>query len=253
MLEAYVRQKREEKPILLMTHIVLGYPSFENSEAIVDAMVASGVDLIELQIPFSEPMADGPVILHANQKALAAGSTVKRCFEMAARLSAKHPHVPFLFMSYYNIAFKRGVMEFCADARAAGIRGVIIPDVPHEEAGELFEGLRKQELDPILLFSPRTGDARMREIASYASGFIYCIARKGVTGAATDFGALRAYIERCRSATKLPLALGFGVKDRADVKALTGQVDIAVVGSETIKVIDEHGVGAVGRFVAELR
>src|SRR5690606_34517124 len=101
--------------------IVLGYPSFDDSIRIVDAMVAAGVDLIELQIPFSEPMADGPVILHANQKALAAGSTVAKCFEVAAQLTQKHPSVPLLFMSYYNIAFSRGADAFPADTRKAGL------------------------------------------------------------------------------------------------------------------------------------
>ncbi len=252
-LEAYVRKQREEKPILLMTHIVLGYPSFEASIEVVDAMVEAGVDLIELQIPFSEPMADGPVILHANQVALHEGATVEKCFEVAAMLAKKHPQVPLLFMSYYNIAFKRGLKRFAADTQAAGLVGAIIPDVPHEEASDLFAAMTEHQLEPVLLFSPSSSDARMKEIAAHARGLIYCIARKGVTGAKTDFGGLDDYLARCRAATSLPLALGFGVKDAEDVRGLTGKVDIAVVGSQTIKVIDEHGVGAVGEFIAGLR
>lgn len=252
-LEAYVRAQREKKPILLMTHIVLGYPSFEASIQVVDAMVEAGVDLIELQIPFSEPMADGPVILHANQVALHEGATVEKCFEVAALLAKKHPQVPLLFMSYYNIVFKRGLARFAADTQAAGLRGAIIPDVPHEEGEELFRVMAEHELEPVLLFSPNSSDARMREIAKHARGLIYCIARKGVTGSDTDFGALDGYLQRCRAATKLPLALGFGVKDAEDVRGLTGKVDIAVVGSQTIKVIDQEGVGAVGAFIGGLR
>ena len=253
MLEQYIRSERQKKPILLMTHIVLGYPSFQASMDIVDAMVEAGVELIELQIPFSEPMADGPVILQANQRALHAGATVERCFEVAATLAKRHPQIPLLFMTYYNIAFKRGVRQFATDASAAGLRGAIIPDLPHEEGQELFAAMREQKLEPILLFSPSTSDARMREIATHQSGFIYTVARKGVTGARTDFSSLDPYLARCRAATKLPLALGFGVKDHQDVSELIGKVDIAVVGSQTIKVIDEQGSAHVKDFIQSLR
>jgi tryptophan synthase alpha chain len=251
VLEAEIRKRRERKDILLMTHIVLGYPSFEDSRRLVAAMVEAGVDVVELQIPFSEPMADGPVILHANQKALAAGATVERSLETAARLAAEFP-IPFLFMSYYNIAFVRGVERFAADCAAAGVRGAIIPDLPFEEGDELFSAMARRQLDPIFIYSPNTTDARMATIAAQARGFVYCVARKGVTGAATTFGGLDQYLARCRRATRLPLALGFGVKSRADVDQLVGKVDLAVVGSETIRVVDQHGVAAVGPFIRSL-
>lgn len=253
MLESYIVEQRAQKPILLMTHIVLGYPSFEASIAVVDAMVQAGVELIELQIPFSEPMADGPVILHANQRALEAGATVQRCFEVAKQLTARHPNVAFLFMTYFNIVYKRGLDKFAHDAHDAGMRGAIVPDIPHEEATAWFAALRKHQLEPILLFSPTTTPERMRAIAQHESGFIYTVARKGVTGAKTDFSALDPYLLQCRAATRLPLALGFGVKDRADVDGLIGKVDIAVVGSQTIKVIDERGPAAVHGFISGLR
>lgn len=253
MLEEYIRQRRATQPILLMTHIVLGYPSFEASVEIVDAMVEAGVELIELQIPFSEPMADGPVILHANQRALEAGATVERCFTVARHLATKHPTVPFLFMTYFNIVFKRGLAQFAADAHAAGIRGAIVPDLPHEEAEEWFSALTSRGLEPILLFSPNTTQERMQAITQHQSGFIYTVARKGVTGAKTDFQALDPYLTRCRATTRLPLALGFGVKDRQDVDGLVGKVDIAVIGSQTIKVIDEHGPAMVKDFILSLR
>lgn len=252
MLEDIIRSRREERDILLMTHIVLGYPSFEASIEIVDAMVEAGVDLVELQIPFSEPIADGPVILHANQKALAAGSTVARCFETAADLAGRHP-IPFVFMTYTNIAYKHGMAAFAKDTAAAGLRGAIVPDLPFEEGEELLAAMDEQGLDPIFIYSPNTSDERMRAIAERARGFVYCVARKGVTGAATDFASLDAYLARCRAATSLPLALGFGVKDAADVAALRGKVDIAVVGSQTIRLIEEQGVSAVGPFLAGLR
>jgi tryptophan synthase alpha chain len=252
VLEAEIRRRKADKEILLMTHIVLGYPSFDASLRIVERMVEAGVDLMELQIPFSEPMADGPVILHANQKALAAGSTVERCFELAERLAREFP-IPFLFMSYYNIAWKRGLARFARDTRAAGLYGAIIPDLPFEEGEELFTAMAKEQLSPVFIYAPTTPDARMRAIAQRARGFVYCVARNGVTGAATDFAELDDYLARCRRGTSLPLALGFGVKSRADIDAIRGKVDIAVVGSETVRVIDRDGVQGVSAFIRSLR
>jgi tryptophan synthase alpha chain len=252
VLEAEIRERRKQRDILLMTHIVLGYPSFDHCRRVVEQMVQAGVDLIELQIPFSEPIADGPVILHANQKALAAGSTVDACFELARKLASEFP-IPFLFMSYYNIVFMRGIARFVEEMQDAGLRGAIVPDLPFEEGAALLSALDEHALDPIFIYSPSTSDARMRAIAERARGFVYCVARKGVTGAATEFASLGGYLARCRKATALPLALGFGVKQRADVEAVTGKVDIAVVGSETIRVIDQHGVEAVGPFIRALR
>jgi tryptophan synthase alpha chain len=207
---------------------------------------------MELQIPFSEPIADGPVILHANQGALRAGATVDRCIELAAELAREFP-IPFLVMTYYNIVWKRGLARFAEETRAGGLTGAIIPDLPIEEGEPLFRELESREVAPVFLFSPTSSDERMQRIAARARGFIYCVARKGVTGAATEFAALGGYLERCRRATPLPLALGFGVKERADVEAITGHVDIAVVGSETIRVVDTHGVQAVGPFIRALR
>ena len=252
-LEAQLRQARSRKDILLMTHIVIGYPSFAASLEIVDAMVAAGVDLMELQIPFSEPMADGPVILAANQKALAAGSTVERCFAFAASVAKQHP-IPFLFMSYYNLLFRAGVASFVERMKTSGVVGAIVPDLPPEEAGQYLPAMARAGLDPIFIFSPSTSDQRLRHIAASARGFVYCVARKGVTGLHTTFSAeLDSYLARCRAATKLPLALGFGVQDAADVARLRGKVDIAVVGSATLRLIDDEGVGAVENFVRGLR
>jgi tryptophan synthase alpha chain len=252
-LEARIRQARTEQDILLMTHIVIGYPSFAASLEIVDAMVEAGVDLMELQIPFSEPMADGPIILAANQKALAAGATVERCFEFAATVTRKHP-IPFLFMTYYNLLFRGGVATFIERARQAGVLGAIVPDLPPEEAGDYLPAMERAGLDPIFIFSPSSPPERMREIAKHARGFVYCMARKGVTGAHTTFSAeLDAYLSRCRAATALPLALGFGVQDKSDVAFLRDKVDIAVVGSATLRLVDEKGVGVVDGFVRGLR
>jgi tryptophan synthase alpha chain len=236
-----------------MTHIVLGYPTFEDSFDIIAAMVAAGVDLMELQIPFSEPIADGPVILHANQKALAGGATVRKCLDFSKEV-AREFDIPFLFMSYYNILFKYGVERFASEMALKGLRGAIVPDLPPEEGREYLEAMGKNDLAPIFIFSPTTPAARMQYLASFGRGFIYCVARKGVTGIATDFSEnLEHYLARCRSATHLPLALGFGVKEKSDIDFLKGKVDIAVIGSQTIRLMDQEGIGAVGEFIQSLR
>lgn len=253
MLETYLRTKRQERDILLMTHIVLGYPSFEDSFKIVEAMVDAGVDLMELQIPFSEPIADGPVILRANQEALSAGATVQKCLDFAHEATRTFP-IPFLFMSYYNIFFKYGVERFAEAMAKRDLQGAIVPDLPPEEARDYLWAMAEQDLAPIFIFSPTTSDARMRNIASFGQGFIYCVARKGVTGLDTRFTAhLEQYLTRCRQATDLPLALGFGVKDREDVDFLRGKADIAVIGTQTIRLMDQGGVSAVNSFISGLR
>nr|CAA6830927.1 MAG: Tryptophan synthase alpha chain (EC [uncultured Thiotrichaceae bacterium] len=252
MLEQTIKARREHKDILLMTHIVLGYPSYDDSMRVVEAMVEAGVDLMELQIPFSEPMADGPVILHANSDALKAGATVEKCLDMAEKITAQFD-IPFLFMTYYNILFKHGVADFAAKMKAIGIQGAIVPDLPPEEGADYLAAMRQHELDPIHIYTPNTPEQRMKELNDCSSGFIYTVARKGVTGKSTDFSAdLEAYLEQCRAATDLPLAVGFGVKSKEDIDFLRGKVDIAVVGSETIKVMERDGVDAVKPFIQGL-
>ncbi|MBU0986001.1 MAG: tryptophan synthase subunit alpha [Proteobacteria bacterium] len=253
MLEAYLHKRLKEKDILLMTHIVLGYPTFKDSFNIIEAMVAAGVDLMELQIPFSEPIADGPVILHANQKSLAGGTTVQACLDFSHKITRIFD-IPFLFMSYYNILFKYGIERFAGAMAEGGLHGAIVPDLPPEEGREYLAAMKKYNLDPILIFSPTTPDERMKYLTSFGKGFIYCVARKGVTGVDTDFSEqLDQYLARCRKATELPLALGFGVKDKSDVDFLKGKVDIAVIGSQTIRLVDQAGVAVVGEFIKNLR
>ncbi len=251
-LESYIRERLKQKEILLMTHIVMGYPSFEASYDIVKQMVESGVDLMELQIPFSEPMADGPVILKANQMAIEKGSTVQKCLDFAQRV-ANDFDIPFLFMSYANILYKYGMDQFAEQMADLGLQGAIVPDLPPEEAKDYLTAMDAQTLAPIYIFSPETSDKRMEMIDSVSKGFIYCLARKGVTGKNTDFSRdIADYLNRCRQATDLPLAVGFGVKDKADIDFLKGKADIAVVGSQTIREVEENGVNATAPFIRSL-
>jgi tryptophan synthase alpha chain len=193
------------------------------------------------------------VILRANQEALRHGTTVEQCFELAARVTERYP-IPFLFMSYYNILFKYGVAAFAERMAKVGLAGAIVPDCPPEESDEYVPSMRRHALAPIFIFSPRTSPERLRMLGSYGDGFIYVVARKGVTGSDTSFSVdLDSYLARCRHATRLPLAVGFGVKDRSDVDFLVGRADIAVVGTQTIRLLEEKGVGAVRDFLASLR
>ena len=253
MLEPYIRERLNKKKILLMTHIVLGYPSFDESFRVIEAMVEAGVDLMELQIPFSEPTADGPVIVNANQKALNAGSNVDKCLKIAEKVTQTFD-IPFLIMSYYNILFKYGVNAFAKMMKSCNLKGSIIPDLPPEEGKDYLESMEENDLDPILLFSPTTSPERMKFLASFARGFVYCVARKGVTGKSTDFTEeLAAYLSRCRNATTLPLALGFGIKEKADVDFVRGKADIAVIGTQSISIMEKDGAAAVGNFIRSLR
>ena len=252
MLQHHLRECRKQRDVLLMTHIVIGYPDLDTSLRTVETMVENGVDLMELQIPFSEPIADGPVVLRANQKALDAEIGVEDCFEFAHQVTRRFD-IPFLFMSYYNILYQYGVDAFVARMAETGLKGAIVPDLPPEEADTYLDAMRVHGLDPIFMYSPNTTDERLKYIEQYADGFIYCVARKGVTGANTAFSdELGDYLGRCRNATDLPLAVGFGVQDRDDVAFLKGHADIAVVGSQSLRVLDADGVDAVGRFMRSL-
>ncbi len=247
------KRRRPDGSPLLMTHIVIGYPSLEASYALVGEMVAAGVELMELQIPFSEPIADGPVILRANQEALAAGVTVAGCMEFARRAAADFP-IPFLYMSYYNILYKYGVRAFVAQMADDGLAGAIVPDLPPEEGDVYLAAMEQKGLNPVLIFAPTSSDARLALLSRHARGMVYCVARKGVTGADTEFAtSLDAYLARCRRCTDLPLAVGFGVRQPGDIAFLKGRAEIAVIGTETIRHFDAGGLPAVRAFLAELR
>ena len=251
-LEQSILDARKNKDILLMTHIVLGYPSFDDCARVVEDMVNAGVDLMELQIPFSEPMADGPVILKANAEALKAGATVEQSFEMAERLT-KEFDIPFLFMTYYNILFCQGVEAFVNRCKSIGIQGCIVPDLPPSEGQDYLDAMHQAELAPIHIFTPNTPEPRMRFLSDNSAGFIYTVARKGVTGKETAFSSeLENYLAQCRTNTSLPLAVGFGVKSADDINFLRGKADIAVVGSETIRVMEQQGVAGVKPFIENL-
>ena len=215
-LTQYLAEKFSQRKLLLMTHAVVGYPSLEANWQMLECMQEAGVDLLELQLPFSEPIADGPWFIKANQGALDNGLGWDNYFDFVARASAAFDF-PLLFMGYYNSVYQMGHETFCQRLQEAGAYGFIIADLPPQDALDLHGKAQSHDLDPILLMTPTNTDARLQAIADQASGFIYCVARKGVTGQHTDLHqAVADYLQRCRTVTNLPLALGFGIKGPDD-------------------------------------
>lgn len=251
-LESYLRSRLKEKDILLMTHTVLGYPSFGDCYRVIGEMVEAGVDLMELQIPFSKPIADGPVIRRANQKAIAWGTTVSECLDFAAK-AAEEFEIPFLAMTYHNVPFAYGIRDFVSAISKSGLPGAVIPDLSPEEGEDYWDSMKEHRLSPILVLTPDTGEARLKELSSIGRGFFYCAARKGVTGSPTRFtDHLAEYLRRCRRVTHLPLAVGFGVKEKADVDYLKGKADIAVMGTRILQLVESRGIGSVRPFIRNL-
>jgi tryptophan synthase alpha chain len=193
------------------------------------------------------------MIVKANQEALAHGVKVWQCLDFAAEITREYD-LPFLFMTYYNIIYKYGLEQFFQKAREIGIKGLIVPDLPPEESNGYFDLARSLDIAPIQIFSPTSTEERMRYLAGYGAGFVYCVARKGVTGRQSTFNEdFDGYLARCRRATELPLAVGFGISRREDVQFLSGRADIAVIGTATLKLIEEQGEEAVGPFLRGLR
>lgn len=251
-LQEYINARLKQHPMLLMTHLVVGYPSLDDNWRMLESMQRGGVDLVELQFPFSEPIADGPLFIHANQQALSGGLHRDDYFELLSR-AADSFDFPLLFMGYYNTVLRMGHAAFCRSLAHAGGSGMIIADLPPEHAADLLSAARPEELDFVRLMTPTDTDARLREIGRDATGFIYCVARKGVTGKATSPGqGVREYLERCRAATQLPIGIGFGIRNAEDVLALHGAADIAIVGSACLDAWERGGESGYDTFIASL-
>jgi tryptophan synthase alpha chain len=241
-----------KRPAMIMTHVVCGYPSFEANWKALEIMDSFGVDLVELQFPFSEPSADGPLFVKANQKAISDGVHVNDCFEFMAKASAKFSF-KIVMMGYYNTVFKTGHRAFMQRLVESGALGFILPDLPVEEAGELHSVAKELGLAPIVLMTPTNTDARLEELASYSDGFIYTVARKGVTGSGTDMNKeVSDFIRRCRNFTKLPLAVGFGVSESEHVKFIGQHADIAVIGTAALLAWETDGEQGLKSFFSQL-
>jgi tryptophan synthase alpha chain len=252
VLEDYIKAKLEAQSLLLMTHAVVGYPTLDDNWEMLDAMHRAGIDLVELQLPFSEPIADGPAFIRANQSALEHGIHWKEYFDFFKKASDSFDF-PLLFMGYYNSVFSMGHEVFCDRLKAAGGHGFIIADLPVEESSELDRLAASRELDHVQILTPVNSEIRLNQIAQKASGFLYCTARKGVTGKETDFNQeLNDYLRRCRSVTDLPLAVGFGIKTAQQIRSLKGIADIAIIGTACLEVWEQQGPARYQEYLEEL-
>jgi tryptophan synthase alpha chain len=252
-LETYLRQRLQRKKLLLMTHVVVGYPSLDANMAMLEAMQRAEVDVVEFQLPFSEPIADGPVFIRANQHALAAGMNWERYFKFVQRATSAFD-MKILMMGYYNSVLQMGHETFCACLVEHGGSGFIVADLPPEEASDLLWRADTHHLSPIVLMTPTNSLARLQEIARYARGFVYCVARRGVTGRQTHINdSLEAFMARCRRATPLPLALGFGLRTGADLRRLHGLADMGVLGTVLLTTWEQGGAAQYEQLLQDLR
>lgn len=227
----------------LITYLTAGDPRPERTPALALALERGGADILELGVPFSDPIADGPVIQQASDRALKAGTTVERVLEIAAEIR-RQSEIPIVLFSYINPLLRYGFDRLCRDARLAGADGVLITDLSVEEAGEPVEAMRRHGLDRIFLAAPTSTDRRLELVAQYSSGFVYVVSRTGVTGARdTVSREVEDLVQRLRRRTALPLAVGFGISRRGHVEEVGRYADGAVVGSAVMRVVDESPDG----------
>ena len=260
--EAFSRA-RDERRGVLAPYFMCGFPSAEQSAAVVLAAAEAGADIIELGMPFSDPLADGATVQHAGHVALTRGMTMRGCMEVARQVSSQSS-VPLLLMGYYNPLLAYGIERFCQDAAASGVCGLIIPDLPPEEAGPLQLAALQAGLALVFLVPPTTPDERIAQIAKQAASipgsFIYCVSLSGVTGTRDRLPEqLPTFLLRVRSYTQeygLPLVVGFGLSKPEHIASVVQLADGAAVGSALVKLLDEHQeseqVEAVRRYIETL-
>jgi tryptophan synthase alpha chain len=239
--EAFTRARAEAR-VALVPYVMVGYPNLALSEALALALAGAGADVLELGVPFSDPLADGATIQHAGQVALERGTTLGACLDLAGRIAAR-VKTPLVLMGYYNPIFSLGVARFCEYAALAGVAGLIVPDLPAEEAGPLAEAATAHGIELIYLVTPTSPEQRIERVAKAAGrtghGFIYCVSLSGVTGARAALPEyLPAFLARVRQHTPLPLAVGFGVSRPEHVAQIGALADGAVVASALLNAVD---------------
>jgi len=225
----------------LIPYITAGDPDPGDTVPLAQAFVKAGADIIELGVPFSDPMADGPVIQRASERALAHHVNLPQVFAMVREFRLQDNTTPIVLMGYLNPIEVMGYREFAKAAAEAGVDGVLVVDMPPEEAGELINEITQFEMDPIFLIAPTTSQERIKIICDNARGYVYYVSLKGVTGAATlDVASVAKKTDQIRHATDLPIGVGFGIKDAESAQAIAGVADAVVVGSAIIQKIEQH-------------
>jgi tryptophan synthase alpha chain len=241
----------------MVAYLTAGDPDLATTYAIALAAIDNGADVIELGVPFSDPLADGPVIQRASERAVAKGVRLTDVLEISRQLRAARPACGIVIFSYLNPVVRMGMKQFCAAAKAAGADGVLLTDMIVEEADEYLAEMKANRLAPVFLAAPTSPDARLKAIAAVSQGFVYAISRVGITGKQTAVGGEAAeLVARLRRFTEMPIAVGFGISTAAHVAAVGGFADAAVVGSALVELIERttpaEAPAAAGRFIAGL-
>ena len=239
LAQAFARARAENRAAFV-AYLCAGDPDFEGSLAACRAVLANGVDVLELGVPFSDPLADGLTNQLAAQRALESGMTAARVFELVKRLR-EETEVPIVFYTYYNLVFSNGVDAYVSAARAAGVDGLLTLDLPPEEAAEVTAACRAHGIETVFIVAPTTPESRLPVIAAAATGFIYYVSREGVTGVQDRVADnIAEAVARIRRHTKLPVAVGFGISSRAHVAQVAALADGVVVGSALVNCIRDH-------------
>ncbi|MEN6480009.1 MAG: tryptophan synthase subunit alpha [Anaerolineales bacterium] len=250
--QAFAAAQAQGRPALL-TYLTLGYPNPKASLTLVPALERGGVDLIELGVPFSDPIADGPVIQSASQTALQQGVTPASCLAQVRTLRAQGVTVPLVLMGYYNPILSYGPAAYVRDCAESGVDGLIVPDLPPEEAGELAPACRATGLALVYLVAPNTGVERMARLAAQTSGFLYVVLRLGITGEQTTLAEdVGTRLSTIKQVAHTPVAVGFGIARPEQVRALASQADGIIVGSAIVERATQ-GPAALEAYAAELR
>jgi tryptophan synthase alpha chain len=238
----------------LMTHTVAGFPDLAGSEEMVCNMASWGADLVEIQIPFTDPLADGPVIMRANQDALDKGTTPADCFSLVQRLRNR-VNIPLLLMTYANIPFRMGMERFFDQAASCGASGLIIPDMPFDDDETSMVRLAAEYSLPVIwVVSPDMAAGRLKNILAVASGFVYVTLRVGTTGPRAELSRPGLdFLGTVKEHSEVPVAVGFGISTPEHLSRLSGRAEIAVVGSHIIKLVRNGGMDAVERFIKQCK
>ena len=239
-IDAALARAREENRAALVLYLTAGFPDAATTRRLLPVLAASGCDIVELGIPFSDPIADGPTIQNASTVALRAGMTIPGALELLREFRAAHDSTPVVLFGALNPFLRRGLEAMADEAKAAGADGFLAADLPVEESAELRSICQARGMHLVLLAAPTSPDERLRRIGEAASGFLYCIAVKGITGARASVGEdVGPYLARVRAATSVPIALGFGVSKPEHARSLAPHCDAVVVGSALISLVGE--------------
>jgi tryptophan synthase alpha chain len=250
-IQATFERLARERRKALIPYVTAGDPDPAATVPIMHAMVDAGADVLELGVPFSDPMADGPVIQRAGERALKHGTGLRQVLAMVREFRSRDDRVPVVLMGYANPIEALGTERFVKEAREAGVDGAIVVDYPPEECGPFAESMRSNGMDLVFLLAPTSTAERIAAVARLASGYIYYVSLKGITGAThLDLADVEKNIARIRKATKLPIGVGFGIRDGATARAICGFADAAVIGSRIVQEVENAPRGQAAQKVA---